>query len=136
MSLSMSQVFSCGTTSEHPVSDFERTLAVNLTGTFVVCRELIPSLLETRFDCECLIDNGTGRYPLFRSVCVIKAGVLALTKSLAVEYAKQGIQVNCVNLEVLTAMTKMPPIMTWIWICCFVKILLRHSPSQKQLLAL
>ena len=35
-------------TSDHPTSDFERTLAVNLTGTFLVCRELIPYLLETK----------------------------------------------------------------------------------------
>ena len=40
-----------------------------------------------------------------------KAGVLALTKSLAVEYAKKGLQVNCVNPGgIKTAMTRMPPI--------------------------
>ena len=40
-----------------------------------------------------------------------KAGVLALTKSLAVEYGKEGLQVNCVNPGgIKTAMSKMPPV--------------------------
>ena len=99
-------------TSEHPTSDFERTLAVNLTGTFVVCRELIPSLLETKGSIVNVSSTtALAGIPYSVAYAASKAGVLALTKSLAVEYAKQGLQVNCVNPGgIKTAMTKMPPI--------------------------
>ena len=99
-------------TSKHPTSDFERTLAVNLTGTFVVCRELIPSLLETKGSIVNVSSTtALAGIPYSVAYASSKAGVLALTKSLAVEYAKQGIQVNCVNPGgIKTAMTKMPPI--------------------------
>ena len=99
-------------TSDHPVSDFERTLAVNLTGTFLVCREAIPHLLETHGSIVNVSSTtALAGIPYSAAYAASKAGVLALTKSLAVEYAKKGLQVNCVNPGgIKTAMTKMPPI--------------------------
>ena len=99
-------------TSDHPTSDFERTLAVNLTGTFLVCRELIPYLLETKWSIfNVSSTTALAGIPYSAAYAASKAGVLALTKSLAVEYAKKGLQVNCVNPGVIkTSMTKMPPI--------------------------
>ena len=99
-------------TSDHPTSDFERTLAVNLTGTFLVCRELIPYLLETKGSIVNVSSTtALAGIPYSVAYAASKAGVLALTKSLAVEYAKKGLQVNCVNPGgIKTAMTRMPPI--------------------------
>ena len=99
-------------TSDHPTSDFERTLAVNLTGTFLVCRELIPYLLETKGSIVNISSTtALAGIPYSVAYAASKAGVLALTKSLAVEYAKKGLQVNCVNPGgIKTAMTRMPPI--------------------------
>ena len=99
-------------TSDHPTSDFEGTLAENLTGTFLVCRELIPYLLETKGSIVNVSSTtALAGIPYSVAYAASKAGVLALTKSLAVEYAKKGIQVNCVNPGgIKTAMTRMPPI--------------------------
>ncbi|MBG00755.1 MAG: short-chain dehydrogenase [Acidimicrobiaceae bacterium] len=99
-------------TSDHPVSDFERTLAVNLTGTFLVCREAIPHLLKTQGSIVNVSSTtALAGIPYSAAYAASKAGVLALTKSLAVEYAKKGLQVNCINPGgIKTAMTKMPPI--------------------------
>ena len=99
-------------TCDHPTSDFERTLAVNLTGTFLVCRELIPHLLQTGGSIVNVSSTtALAGIPYSVAYAASKAGVLALTKSLAVEYAKQGLQVNCVNPGgIKTAMTKMPPV--------------------------
>ena len=99
-------------TSDHPTSDFERTLAVNLTGTFLVCRELIPYLLKTKGSIVNVSSTtALAGIPYSAAYAASKAGVLALTKSLAVEYAKKGLQVNCVNPGgVKTSMTRMPPI--------------------------
>ena len=99
-------------TSEHPTTDFERTLAVNLTGTFLVCREAIPYLLETQGSIVNVSSTtALAGIPYSAAYAASKAGVLALTRSLAVEYGKKGLQVNCVNPGgIKTAMTKMPPI--------------------------
>ena len=99
-------------TSDHPTSDFERTLAVNLTGTFLVCRELIPYLLETKGSIVNVSSTtALAGIPYSVAYAASKAGVLALSKSLAVEYAKKGLQINCVNPGgIKTAMTRMPPI--------------------------
>ncbi len=99
-------------TSDHPTTDFERTLAVNLTGTFLVCRELIPYLLETKGSIVNISSTtALAGIPYSAAYAASKAGVLALTKSLAVEYAKKGLQVNCVNPGgIKTSMTRMPPI--------------------------
>ena len=99
-------------TSDHPTSDFERTIAVNLTGTFLVCRELIPYLIETKGSIVNVSSTtALAGIPYSAAYAASKAGVLALTKSLAVEYAKKGLQVNCVNPGgIKTSMTRMPPI--------------------------
>ncbi|MEC8975035.1 MAG: SDR family NAD(P)-dependent oxidoreductase [Actinomycetota bacterium] len=99
-------------TDDHPTTDFERTLAVNLTGTFLVCREAIPYLLETQGSIvNTSSTTALAGIPYSAAYAASKAGVLALTRSLAVEYSKKGLQVNCVNPGgIRTAMTKMPPI--------------------------
>ncbi|MBU98139.1 MAG: short-chain dehydrogenase [Acidimicrobiaceae bacterium] len=97
---------------KHSLEDFERTLAVNLTGTFLVCREALPHLLK---EGGSIINTSSttalAGIPYSAAYAASKAGVLALTKSLAVEYGKQGLQVNCINPGgIKTAMSKMPPI--------------------------
>jgi meso-butanediol dehydrogenase/(S,S)-butanediol dehydrogenase/diacetyl reductase len=99
-------------TTEHPIEDFERTLAVNLTGTFLVCRDSIPFLLETKGSIVNVSSTtALAGIPYSVAYAASKAGVLALTKSLAVEYGKRGLQVNCVNPGgIKTAMVRMPPV--------------------------
>ncbi len=83
---------------EHlPVEQWQRVIAVNLTGPFLVCRALLAALVRTRGN---IVNTGSrsgwnGR--AYQSAyCASKAGVHLLTKSLALEFADRGVRVNAV----------------------------------------
>jgi NAD(P)-dependent dehydrogenase (short-subunit alcohol dehydrogenase family) len=81
----------------HEVSleDWNRILAVNLTGTFLMCREAIPHLLETKGNIVNMASTAAlAGHPWASAYAASKGGVLALTRTLAVEYGKQGLRVN------------------------------------------
>jgi NAD(P)-dependent dehydrogenase (short-subunit alcohol dehydrogenase family) len=81
----------------HEVSleDWNRILAVNLTGTFLMCREAIPQLLETKGNIVNMASTAAlAGHPWASAYAASKGGVLALTRTLAVEYGKQGLRVN------------------------------------------
>lgn len=74
-------------------ADWDRVLTVDLKGVFLVCRALVPTLLQRTDDPgRASIVNiasdlgllGRGRYAAY---CAAKAGVIGLTKSLAREFA-------------------------------------------------
>ena len=82
---------------ETSLEDFQRIISVNLTGTFLVCREAIPHLLESGGN----IVNTASTAALAGHPCTIsysasKGGVAALTQTIAVEYGKQGVRANSV----------------------------------------
>jgi meso-butanediol dehydrogenase/(S,S)-butanediol dehydrogenase/diacetyl reductase len=79
------------------LEQWERTLAVNLTGTFLMCREALPALLETGGNIVNVASvAGVRAVPYNAAYCASKGGVVMLTKSLAVEYGERGVRVNCV----------------------------------------
>jgi NAD(P)-dependent dehydrogenase (short-subunit alcohol dehydrogenase family) len=79
------------------LQDWERVLRVNLTGTFLVCRAAIPYLLKTRGAIVNTSSNAAlGGHPWMAAYSASKGGILALTRSLSVEYVKQGLRVNAV----------------------------------------
>lgn len=74
-------------------ADWARTLGVNLSGVFFLCQAAVPHLLETKG----VIVNvasaaGIKGQAYTAPYCVSKAGVVSLTKCLAVEYAKRGLR--------------------------------------------
>jgi NAD(P)-dependent dehydrogenase (short-subunit alcohol dehydrogenase family) len=83
--------------------DWQRVMDINLTGTFLCCRAVVPHLLA----------NGYGRIVNVASVAgkegnpnavhysASKAGVVALTKSLGKELATSNILVNCITPAVI-----------------------------------
>ncbi|MFZ6004806.1 MAG: SDR family NAD(P)-dependent oxidoreductase [Actinomycetota bacterium] len=82
---------------EADMDAWERILAVNLTGTFRCCRAAIPALLVSRGAIVNLASTSSQfGHPWAAAYASSKGGVLALTKTLAVEYAKQGLRVNAV----------------------------------------
>ena len=85
-------------THEHPLDTWEQVLAVNLTGTFLACRAAIPALLASGGGA--IVNVGStaalAGHPWAAAYSASKGGVLALTKVLAVEYARDGLRANCV----------------------------------------
>ena len=78
-------------------ASWQRILDVNLTGTFLVCQAAIPALLETKGAIVNVASTAAlAAHPWAAAYSASKGGVLALTRTLAIEYAKQGLRVNAV----------------------------------------
>lgn len=79
------------------LDQWNRTIAVNLTGCFLVCRQAIPHLLKTKGNIVNAASTASlSGHPWFAAYGASKGGVLMLTQSLAMEYAKSGLRVNAV----------------------------------------
>lgn len=88
---------------------FDHVLAVNLRAVFRLCREAIPFLIQSDHGriiaTSSVMANGTD-YGL-TAYCASKAGVLGLTRTLALELGKHGVTVNAVLPgAIATGMTK------------------------------
>ncbi|MEN6323662.1 MAG: SDR family NAD(P)-dependent oxidoreductase [Proteiniphilum sp.] len=80
------------------LSDWEYTLKVNLTGTMLVSREIIPLIINNRSGVIINMSSNTGKRGLpYRAdyVCS-KWALLGFTQTLALELAKHKIRVNAV----------------------------------------
>ena len=97
-------------THELALDDWNRVLAVNLTGTFLMCQAALPHLLESKG----AIVNTSSKSALAGLAYAAaygssKAGVLALSYTLAIEYGKQGLRTNAVCPgSITTPMTRAP----------------------------
>jgi len=80
------------------LAQWQRVLDVNLTGVFLGCKYAIPEMLKRGGGVivNTASDAGLRGSPYLSAYCASKAGVILLTKSLAVEWAAQGIRINCV----------------------------------------
>jgi NAD(P)-dependent dehydrogenase (short-subunit alcohol dehydrogenase family) len=84
-------------THELRLEDWNRILAVNLTGTFLMCRAAIPHLLETRGNIVNMSSTAAlGSHPWMAAYAASKGGILSMTRALSVEYVKQGLRVNAI----------------------------------------
>lgn len=78
-------------------ADWQRVLAVNLTGTFFMCRAALPHLIASRGNIVNLASTAAVHgQPYAGAYAASKGGVLALTKSIAIDYVKQGVRANAV----------------------------------------
>lgn len=80
----------------YPVDVWEKVLKVNLTGTFLCCREVIPYLRKARNGRIVNLSSIGGKEgnPNQSAYSASKAGVIAFTKSLGKELAETDICVN------------------------------------------
>jgi len=81
-----------------PVEDWRRVLAVDLDGVFYSCRAALPHLLQRK---GCIVNvasisaHGGDRGQIAYNAA--KAGVLNLTRTLALDYGGQGLRANSVS---------------------------------------
>jgi 3-oxoacyl-[acyl-carrier protein] reductase len=87
------------TTWEYPPQAFEDVVHIGLVGTFYVCRTVVPHMIETGYGRIVNLASVAGKEgnPGAPAYSSMKAGVIALTKSLGKELAKYNIGVNCVT---------------------------------------
>lgn len=82
---------------------WDQVVGVNLTGTFLISREAIPHLLARGQDggtvgniVNVASTAAIAGHPWMAAYAASKGGVVAFTKTLAVEYGKQGLRANAV----------------------------------------
>jgi 3-oxoacyl-[acyl-carrier protein] reductase len=86
-------------TWEYPPEAFRDVVNVGLIGTFYCCRAVVPHMIAANYGrivnlASIAGKEGNPRAPAYSSM---KAGVIALTKSLGKELATYNISVNCVT---------------------------------------
>jgi NAD(P)-dependent dehydrogenase (short-subunit alcohol dehydrogenase family) len=89
----------CAHTHEHSLEDWNRTLAVNLTGTFLMVRQALPALCESGRGVVVNFSSTAAQFahPYMAAYAASKGGIQALTHSLAIEYAARGLR--AVNIQ-------------------------------------
>ncbi len=77
---------------------WHRTLAVNLTAVYLLCKALLPALLEKKSGRIINIASLAGKTGLVHgcAYAASKHGLLGLTRTLALEVAEHGITVNAI----------------------------------------
>jgi len=87
------------TTEDTTEEEWDRVIDINLKGTFLVSKYAIPHMKKQRSGV--IINNssdagliGNRSCPAY---CASKGAVTIMTKAMALDYAKHGIRVNCVN---------------------------------------
>lgn len=86
-----------GPSAEMTEEQWNRTIDVNLKGTFFACRSAIPALVASE---GCIVaissDYGLVGGPGAAIYCASKFGVNGIVRSLALELAPQGVRVNSI----------------------------------------
>jgi NAD(P)-dependent dehydrogenase (short-subunit alcohol dehydrogenase family) len=89
-----------GNIEETPEHEWAKLFAVNVTGTFLCCAAAVPVMLgqEPRGGSIITIGSVAGQVAVSRrfGYCATKGAVIALTKSIAVDYAGTGLRANCI----------------------------------------
>lgn len=91
-------VFIQGKVIDTSLEDWNKLIAINLTGCFLCTKAVLPSMLSRREGRIINIGSVLGQTggSEFATYCASKGGVIAFTKSLAREVVQDGILVNCV----------------------------------------
>jgi NAD(P)-dependent dehydrogenase (short-subunit alcohol dehydrogenase family) len=86
-----------GTILETGEDDWARVMAINLTGTFLCCRAVLPHMIQKGSGSIINLASTTGAHDACaHAVAYVtsKGGVTLLTRAMAIDHAKQGVRVN------------------------------------------
>ncbi|MDQ1104105.1 NAD(P)-dependent dehydrogenase (short-subunit alcohol dehydrogenase family) [Nocardioides zeae] len=89
------QAFLC----DLPEEVWDRTLDINLTGAYRVCRAVVPTMMQRRSGGIVLVTSiaGSRGLPANTAYCASKFGLTGLMQSLAAELGAFGVRVNAVS---------------------------------------
>lgn len=104
--------------SELTEAQWNRMIDLNLNGTFRVTRAFLPAMLREGYGRIINLGSIAGDVglPRFCGYSVSKAGVIMMTRVLAMELAKKNITVNCVSPGMISEASR-PTNGTWIGRC-------------------
>jgi len=79
--------------------NWKKVLDINLTSTFLMCKYSIKKMLKKKYGKIINITSIVGHTGNLgqANYAASKAGIIAFSKSLAIEYAKKNININCVS---------------------------------------
>lgn len=87
-----------GTVLETDLDEWSRILSVNVTGMYLVVREIVPVMRASGGGAIVTTGSISGLFgePALTAYTASKAAVVNMTRSLAIDLAPAGIRVNCV----------------------------------------
>tara|TARA_B100000941_G_scaffold218293_1_gene161067 strand:- start:176 stop:913 length:738 start_codon:yes stop_codon:yes gene_type:complete len=79
--------------------EWKKVIDINLTSTFLLCKFAIKKMLKKKFGKIINISSVVGHTGNLgqANYTASKAGIIAMSKSLALEYAKKNININCIS---------------------------------------
>ena len=79
--------------------DWKKVLDINLTSSFLMCKHAIKKMLKKKYGKIINITSIVGHTGNFgqANYAASKAGIVAFSKSLALEYEKKKININCIS---------------------------------------
>lgn len=87
-----------GSATELDLDKWDAVLAVNLSGVFIGTKSVLPQMVKQGSGAIINVASTFGlvAQPRFPAYCASKAGVIGLTRQVALDYASAGIRCNCV----------------------------------------